>query len=75
MPERPWIKATHHAAFRSGEWAQIVGQAEVRGRPCYLVIFEDGATDSWVIEDGAAGYEFSDAPPVARLTGEADDAA
>ena len=53
------VRATHPYAFRSGEWAQIVGVDESQyERPCFLVVFPDGATDSWACVDPLAGYEF-----------------
>lgn len=59
-----YIKATHSAAFRSGQWALIVGvgmypKETGKDRPCYVVAFIDGAMDFWPVYDEAAGYEFS----------------
>lgn len=52
------IRGTHHACFRSGDWAKLYGTTEIDGRECYLVRFPDGASDWWVVDDPAAGYEF-----------------
>lgn len=61
------MRATHRYAFRSGEWAALVGtmDAPETGRRCYAVKFPDGATDWWPVDDKDAGYEFSegDVPP------------
>lgn len=56
------IRATHHYAFRSGEWAELVGTMDdpETGRRQYAVKFPDGATDWWPVDDTAAGYEFSE---------------
>lgn len=56
-----FIRATHPYAFRSGQWAQIVGVDEAQyDRPVFLVAFPDGATDSWACVDPDAGYEFAE---------------
>jgi len=60
------IRNMHPHSFRSGEWAIVVGVETKRItnfgntiiRPCFLVVFPDGATDSWVIFDINAKYEF-----------------
>jgi hypothetical protein len=53
------IRGTHHACFRSGEWAEILTTApDPEGRDCYVVRFPDGKTDWWIVEDALAGYEF-----------------
>lgn len=57
-----YIRATHPYAFRSDEWAEVVGVKMVNKRPCWLVLFRDGRTDLWPVEDPVAGYEFSVAP-------------
>lgn len=54
-----YIRATHRYAFRSGEWAEVAGVKLACQRPCYLVLFNDGKTDLWPIEDPMASYEFS----------------
>jgi hypothetical protein len=54
------IRATHHYAFRSGEWADLLTTVEAYGRPCYLVEFPDGVTDFWPVDDADHGYEFSE---------------
>ncbi len=66
MTQQPrFIRAMHHAAFRAGQWAQILTVADAGERPCYVVQFPDGKTDWWVVDDSAAGYEFRDELPVA----------
>ena len=57
------IRSCHPIAFRSGQWALIVGVTElclhentVRG--CYQLRWPDGATDDWAIDDPVAEYEF-----------------
>ena len=52
------IRSKHPAAFRSGEWAWVASLVWRDGRVCYYVVFDDGATDYWVIDDPAAQYEF-----------------
>lgn len=56
-----FIRSLHPYAYRSGEWAQIVGRDSSDGRACYLVVFPDGATDRWVVHDPDGDYEFRDA--------------
>lgn len=55
------IRSTHPCAFRAGQWAVL--EAAIcephRDRPCYMVRFEDGTVDLWVIGDILAGYEFA----------------
>lgn len=59
-----FVRQTHPYGFRSGQWAQIVGVDEsVYGRPCFLVVFPDGATDGWPCVDPSAGYEFAAKAP------------
>lgn len=61
-----FIRATHPHAFRSGEWAQLVAAVEspeIPGRTVWLVVFPDGATDEWPVDDEAHGYELTAAPP------------
>jgi hypothetical protein len=60
---RQRIRATHPYAFRSGEWATLCCVVPGPGRDCYLVEFDDGATDFWPVHDLAHGYEFRSPPP------------
>jgi hypothetical protein len=53
------IRATHHYAFRSGQWARLVTTVPGPSGDCYLVEFPDGVTDIWSVEDTGWGYEFS----------------
>lgn len=64
------IRSWHPYAYRSGQWALIIGITEVcihenQGRGCYQLQWPDGATDDWAIEDPAAEYEY-------RETGDAE---
>lgn len=61
-----FIRGTHWAQFRSGEWAVILTTAPSPedGRDCYIVRFPDGKTDWWVVNDPSDPYEFSDDPAV-----------
>lgn len=45
------VRSTHPYSFRSGQWADVVADDEVRGRSCWLVVFVDGVTDLWVRDD------------------------
>lgn len=54
-----FVRARHPYAYRSGEWAQIVGTIERDGERLWLVIWPDGATDEWVVNDDVADYELS----------------
>ena len=58
-----WIRHTHPAGFRCGEWARMDRVAILEGRTYYCVTFEDGIRDYW---DPAAWYEFF---PPSRYTG------
>jgi hypothetical protein len=55
------IRGTHPYVFRSGQWARLTGTVDdpETGRRCYSVVFEDGATDFWPVDDTAAGYELA----------------
>lgn len=52
------IRARNMHAYRSGEWAMLTCCLLINQRPCYQVIFNDGATDYWEMQDPAADYEF-----------------
>jgi hypothetical protein len=52
------IKGTHPYTFRTGEWAVIRSVVPGSDRNCYLVEFEDGATDFWPVDDSVEPYEF-----------------
>lgn len=61
----PLIRANNPNAFRSGEWARIIGVVVSRPRLgaspriCFQVEFLDGAKDLWPVEDaGAHEFEF-----------------
>jgi hypothetical protein len=51
------IRGTHPYAFRSGEWASIAGVRR-EDRDFYVVWFDDGAMDLWVVNDPSDPYEF-----------------
>lgn len=53
------IRHMHPAGYRSGEWAVLVTVLQVRDRDCYLVRFDDGASDFWVVDDPDGRYEFA----------------
>lgn len=59
------VRGTHPYVFRSGEWAKIIAHdtRERDGRPTVLVEFLDGVTDTWVMDDEAAGWEFANVAP------------
>lgn len=52
-----YVRGQHPACYRAGEWARIVQTVTARERDCWLVLFEDGKTDTWVIDDPWADYE------------------
>ncbi len=57
------VRGLHPYVYRSGEWARIVMPCvSERGRDCWLVEFDDGATDVWVQDDSVARYEFRTRP-------------
>lgn len=56
----PCIRSNYPNAFRSGEWAAVIG-VSIAGDParcCFKVLFCDGVQDDWPVEDVAAEYEF-----------------
>ncbi len=71
-PDAQLIRGTHPYVFRSGQWARLVGTVDdpETGRRCYSVMFADGATDWWPVEDDAAGYEFYGAAQVVQAVSE-----
>lgn len=50
------IRSRHPFAYRSGEWALIIGADHKCG--CYQLRWPDGETDDWAIEDPVAAYEY-----------------
>lgn len=52
----PLIRHTHRSAYRSGEWARVVGVTVLEvndkssDRICFQVEFLDGAQDLWPFE-------------------------
>lgn len=52
------VRTMHPIGFRCGEWANVTGIVNVRGRACWQVEFPDGVTDQWVISDKEGRYEF-----------------
>jgi hypothetical protein len=58
-----YVRATHPHAYKSGEWAQIVGERERNRRRVWLLVWPDGKTDEWVIDDPQAAYEFAETQP------------
>ena len=64
-----YCKDDHPYAFRSGEYAEVVGVRMVkRGdwRHCYLVRFEDGEEDLWPVHDVSAKRTFVPSTEVAH---------
>lgn len=55
-----FVRSTHSYAYKSGEWGQIVGERERKGRRVWMIVWPDGATDEWAIDDPEADYEFSE---------------
>ena len=55
-----FVRSMHPYAYKSGQWAQIVGEVERNGRPCWLIVWPDGKTDEWVIDDPHAEYELAE---------------
>ena len=60
------IRTTAPWGFRSGDWAEIVGVRMVLPedgrtgyRPCFVIRFQDGVEDFYVINDEDAHYEFA----------------
>lgn len=56
------IRATHPYGFRWGEWATVIGLVWSNNRLCWHVMFPDGKTDTWVVEDPSDPYEFRPLP-------------
>ena len=63
-----YIRSTHPNAYRSGQWAKIIGvewlcggmgKGALPARPALTVEFVDGVVDEWALDDPVAGYEFS----------------
>lgn len=52
------IRSNNPYVYRCGRWATIRDIRISSNRACYVVAWEDGKTDLWPIEDGAAKYEF-----------------
>lgn len=57
------LRSMHPAAFRSGEWATIVGvMLHSRGHVCFVVRFQDQMSDFMPIANAMARYQFRDVP-------------
>lgn len=53
------VRTMHRYGFRSGEWATLLTTAPAPDKSdCYVVRFEDGVTDYWVVNDPDGFYEF-----------------
>lgn len=50
------IRSSHPYAYRSGEWALIIGTDYECG--CYQLKWPNGDTDDWAIIDPVANYQF-----------------
>lgn len=64
-----YVKGTHPACFRSGEWAKIVATVPTGNGPGWLVQFADGATDIWPIHGSGYGYRWDVSPFDLRAVG------
>ena len=57
-----FIRATHVAGFRSGQWATLDGvdvvNREGNPRAVFRVSFVDGVVDTWPVYDPSDPYEF-----------------
>lgn len=69
VQEIVYIRGTHRYAFRSGEWATLIGvemlypvtrevEKKTILRPVYRVRFPDGKEDEWAVASTDFGYEF-----------------
>lgn len=54
------IKSDHPYAYKTGQWATIVDAREGTDRNLWMLIWPDGKTDSWVVDDPTADYKFRD---------------
>jgi hypothetical protein len=63
-----YVRGTHPYAFRSGQWAEVIGVGWLprrhgsdprEPRPVFKVRFVDGKEDYWPVYDQVAGHEFS----------------
>jgi hypothetical protein len=54
------IKSDHPYAYRSGQWATIVGATQTDDLILWSLLWPDGERDDWAVDDSAAYYEFSD---------------
>lgn len=55
------IAATHLYGYRFGHpdpWGTITGVEWYKDRPCFVVEFDDGTKDRWVIHDPHDPYNF-----------------
>lgn len=67
---RRLIRQMHPAAYRRGEWAELLPGRVTHARTgnlCYAVRFPDGATDFWAVGDSDAGFEFANEAPMGIL--------
>ncbi len=52
------VRSNHPYAYKSGQWAQIVAEVVSDERLVWLLVWPDGDTDEWAVEDPSAEYEF-----------------
>lgn len=56
------IRTLHRYGFRSGQWATLLTTAPAPAKSdCYVVRFDDGVTDYWVVNDPDGQYEIREA--------------
>jgi hypothetical protein len=60
------IKSDHDWAYKSGQWATIVGVSELPDRLTYSLRWPDGNEDTWVVDDATASYQFRDPFEIAK---------
>lgn len=63
MVEQDWwdtvyIRSTHPAQYRNGQWAKLRRIVIRYNRPCFEVQFIDDKFDYWVTYDNPDQYEF-----------------
>lgn len=72
MTNKVEIRDNHPYGYRSGEWAQLIGKYTLKRQPvstdaspelreCYVLVFPDGVSDLWPVNDSGYDYEFRDA--------------
>lgn len=52
------MRAVNLDAHRAGEWAEIVAITTIGGVPCYAVLWPDGESWSWSIDNTVVDFQF-----------------